>query len=41
MSYYFKSENSICTQERLERMVKYNVSELIIYTYYTIENLNL
>ena len=41
MSIYFKSGNNISTEERLEKMVKHNISELMIYTYYNIENLNL
>ena len=41
MSVYVKSGNSISTENRLEKLVKHNVSELIIYSYYNIENLNL
>ena len=41
MSIYFKSGNKISTEEQLGKIVKHSISELIIYTYYNMENLNL
>ena len=38
---YFKSGDSITSEQRLEKLVKHSGSELVIYSYYNIENLNL